>query len=218
MTRFDGVRLVARRELVERTRDRSFLISTLVTLAILCAFIVVPKLLGSGRTPTYDIGLVGAESQRLSRALQEQAPLAGVKVKLHRPADLAAAEAALRDEKLDAVIVDGRQVVTKDDPDTELEVLVQSASRVARAQAALAGTDLNPAQIQSVLAPAPLPVQALEPSSPENRAREAIAFTAVFLLYGQIIGYGIAVASGVVEEKATRVVEVLLAAVRPVQL
>jgi len=178
MSRIDGVRLVARRELVERTRDRSFLISTLVTLAILCAFIVVPKLLGSGRTPTYDIGLVGAEWQRLSRALQEQAPLAGVKVKLHRPADLAAAEAALRDEKLDAVIVEGRQVVTKDDPDTELEVLVQSASRVARAQAALAGTDLSPAQIQSVLSPAPLPVRALEPSSPENRAREAIAITA----------------------------------------
>jgi len=218
MTGLDAVRLVARRELVERTRDRSFLISTLVTLAILCGFIVIPKLLGSGETPTYDVGLVGAESQRLAPALESQAPLAGVKVKLQRPADLASAEAALRDEKLDAAIVDGRQIVTKADPDTKLEGLVQSASRVARAQAELAGTDLRPDQIQSVLSPAPLPVRALEPSNPENRANEAIAFTAVLLLYGQIFGYGITVASGVVEEKATRVVEVLLAAVRPVQL
>jgi ABC-2 type transport system permease protein len=219
MTRFDGIRLVARRELVERIRgDRSFLISTLVTLAILCGFIVIPRLLGAGETPTYDIGLVGAESRRLAPVLTAQAPLQQVKVRLREPADLAAAEAALRGEKLDAVIVDGGQIVTKGDPDTELEVLLQSASRVARAQAKLAGTNLSPAEIRTVLAPAPLPVRALEPSSPENRARRAITFTAVFLLYGQIIGYGVAVASGVVEEKSTRVVEVLLATLRPVQL
>jgi ABC-2 type transport system permease protein len=219
MTGFDGIRLVARRELVERIRgDRSFLISTLVTLALLCGFIVIPKLLGAGETPTYDIGLVGAESRRLAPVLAAQAPLQQVKVRLREPADLAAAEAALRREQLDAAIVDGRQIVTKGDPDTELEVLLQSASRVARAQAELAGTDLSPAEVRTVLAPAPLPVRALEPSSPENRARRAISFTAVFLLYGQIIGYGVAVASGVVEEKATRVVEVLLATVRPVQL
>jgi ABC-2 type transport system permease protein len=219
MTGFDGIRLVARRELVERIRgDRSFLISTLVTLALLCGFIVIPKLLGAGETPTYDIGLVGAESRRLAPVLAAQAPLQQVKVRLREPADLAAAEAALRREQLDAAVVDGRQIVTKGDPDTELEVLLQSASRVARAQAELAGTDLSPAEVRTVLAPAPLPVRALEPSSPENRARRAISFTAVFLLYGQIIGYGVAVASGVVEEKATRVVEVLLATVRPVQL
>jgi methionyl aminopeptidase len=174
--------------------------------------------LGAGETPTYDIGLVGAESQRLAPVLTAQAPLQQVKVRLREPADLAAAEAALRGEKLDAVIVDGRQIVTKGDPDTELEVLLQSASRVARAQAELAGTNLSPAEIRTVLAPPPLPVRALEPSSPENQARRAITFTAVFLLYGQIIGYGVAVASGVVEEKSTRVVEVLLATVRPVQL
>ena len=40
----------------------------------------------------------------------------------------------------------------------------------------------------------------------------------MFLLYGQLIGYCFAVSMGVVEEKSTRVVEVLLAAVRPLQL
>jgi ABC-2 type transport system permease protein len=218
MKRIDGVRLVARRELVERTRDRSFLISTLVTLAILSAFIVIPKLLGAGKTPSYDVGLVGPGSQQLAGALTAQAPLQGVKVKLHQLPDLATTESQLRDGKLDVAIVDGRQVVAKQDLDTKLEVLVQSASRVTRAQAELAGAKLDPARIQAVLSPPPLPVRQLQPSNPENQARRAIAFTAVFLLYGQIIGYGIAVASGVVEEKSTRVVEVLLAAVRPVQL
>jgi ABC-2 type transport system permease protein len=42
-----------------------------------------------------------------------------------------------------------------------------------------------------------------------------VAFAASLLLYLQLIVYGLAVASGVVEEKASRVVEVLLAAIPP---
>jgi ABC-2 type transport system permease protein len=61
-------------------------------------------------------------------------------------------------------------------------------------------------------------VRTLEASDPERRANRAIAFPAVLLLYGQLIGYGYTVAVGVVEEKATRVVEVLLSTIRPVQL
>jgi ABC-2 type transport system permease protein len=40
----------------------------------------------------------------------------------------------------------------------------------------------------------------------------------VLLLYGQLFGYGIWVASGVIEEKASRVVEMLLSAIRARQL
>jgi ABC-2 type transport system permease protein len=42
-----------------------------------------------------------------------------------------------------------------------------------------------------------------------------VAFTASLLLYLQLIVYGLAVASGEVEEKSSRVVEVLLAAIPP---
>jgi ABC-2 type transport system permease protein len=99
MTTFDGIRLVARRELTERTREKSFLISTVVTLLILCGFIVIPKVFFSDRTPTWDIGLVGAA--QLARPLETQAPLVGARVRLQRPANAAAAEAALRDGDLD---------------------------------------------------------------------------------------------------------------------
>jgi len=67
-------------------------------------------------------------------------------------------------------------------------------------------------------APPPLPVRSLEPVDEDARSKRTIATVAVFILYGQLIGYRFAVATGVVEEKSTRVVEVLLAAVRPVQL
>ena len=49
----------------------------------------------------------------------------------------------------------------------------------------------------------------------EDEGGEGVAFVASLVLYLQLITYGIAVASGVVEEKASRVIEVLLATVRP---
>jgi ABC-2 type transport system permease protein len=47
---------------------------------------------------------------------------------------------------------------------------------------------------------------------------QSIAFVAVLLLYGQLIGYGFWLASGIVEEKASRIVEVLLATIRAREL
>jgi ABC-2 type transport system permease protein len=214
----EGIRLVARRELVEQLRGRSFLISTAVTLLILCAIILVPRLFGVGRPETFDVGLVGGASARVGQVLAAQADAAGVKVRLQQPADLAAAETAVRDGKLDLAIVDGRELVAKSDVDDQLGLLAQSASRALRAQERLAAAGLDQAEIQSTLAPSPLPVRSLEPVDQAERSKRAIATVSIFLLYGQLIGYCFTVAMGVVEEKATRVVEVLLAAVRPVQL
>ena len=49
-------------------------------------------------------------------------------------------------------------------------------------------------------------------------ARQAFAFVALIVLYGQLISYGIWVATGVVEEKTSRIVEILLATIRPREL
>ena len=40
----------------------------------------------------------------------------------------------------------------------------------------------------------------------------------MLLLYGQLFGYGVWIATGVIEEKSSRVVEILLSAIRPRQL
>jgi ABC-2 type transport system permease protein len=92
---------------------------------------------------------------------------------------------------------------------------VQGASDLLRARAALAGRGLTDAQADAVLRPSPLPVE--ETGGGEDASR-ALASIALLLLYGQLITYGYWVAAGVVEEKASRVVELLLAAVRPREL
>jgi ABC-2 type transport system permease protein len=219
MSTFDGIRLTARRELVERTRrDRSFLISTLVTLAILFAIIFLPRLFGANEPQEFDVGLVGPASAPLGEVLTAQGQALDVQIRVRRPATAAEAEAAVRDGTLDLAVIDGRELVAKEEADEQLNVLVQSASRIVRAQQTLEGAGVAQGEIQSALAPPPLPVRSLDPVDENARSKRTIATVAVFLLYGQLIGYCFAVAMGVVEEKSTRVVEVLLAAVRPVQL
>jgi len=219
MTTFDGIRLTARRELVERTRrDRSFLISTLVTLAILFGIIFLPRLFGADDPQEFDVGLVGQDSVALGDVLTAQGQALDLQIRVQRPATAAEAEAAVREGTLDLAVVDGRELMAKEAADEQLNVLVQSASRIVRAQQTLERAGVGQGEIQSALAPPPLPVRSLDPVDENARSKRTIATVAVFLLYGQLIGYCFAVAMGVVEEKSTRVVEVLLAAVRPVQL
>ena len=216
---FDGIRLTARREWVERTRrDKSFLISTLVTLGILCAIIFLPKLFGSDEPKKFDVGLVGSASQPLGQVLTAQGQAVDVRINTRQVASAAEAETAVRDGDLDLAVVDGRELVAEDEVDEQLNLLVQAASRGVRAQQTLQGAGVGPGEIQAALAPPPLPVRSLEPVDQDARSKRTIATVAVFILYGQLIGYCFTVAMGVVEEKSTRVVEVLLAAVRPVQL
>jgi ABC-2 type transport system permease protein len=74
------------------------------------------------------------------------------------------------------------------------------------------------AQLQAALDPAPLPVRVLEPQNENRSARQGIAFVAVLLLYLAIFTYGLWVAGGIVEEKSSRVIEVVLSAIRPREL
>ena len=164
MRTVDGIRLTARRELVERTRrDRSFVISTLVTLGIVAAIIFVPKLLGSDDPTEFDVGLTGAASQSLGPVLTSQGEALDVRINLQQPAGAAEAEAAVRDGDLDLAVLEGRQLLAKDEVEDQLNVLVQAASRAVRAQQTLRSAGLGQAEIQAALAPPPLPVRSLDP-------------------------------------------------------
>src|SRR5262249_38090228 len=58
----------------------------------------------------------------------------------------------------------------------------------------------------------------VEPVDPDRDAKAGMAFVVILILYVQLLVYGFWVATGVVEEKSSRVIEVLLAAIRPREL
>lgn len=207
-------RLIARRDFWVRLRERSFLISTLLNIAVISILVLVRAYGGGGAGPSFDLGYVGAPA--VARGAAELGEKAGVTVRVHQLADEQAADAALRDGSMDAVVV-GDLLVAKSSIDDTLGGLVQASERNARLAALLDQHGVTTEE--RAAANAPLGVQTLEPPPPPHRPENAqVAFVAVILLYGQLFGYGIWVASGVIEEKASRVVELLLSAIRPKQL
>ncbi|HEU4674625.1 MAG TPA: ABC transporter permease, partial [Motilibacteraceae bacterium] len=107
------------------------------------------------------------------------------------------------------------RIVVHKELDPQLGTILQTAARQAATQRQLAADGLSAAQI-GALAQLPTPtVDALAPKDPKADTRRGIATVGAFVLYGQLLGYGFWVALGVVEEKSSRVVEVLLATVRP---
>jgi len=209
-------RIVARREFVERGRDRGFAISTAITLVILVGVILVTALLNRGTS--FDLAVVGEGSQELGREVVVAAAALDVEVRLHRLPDAAAAERAVRDDEVDAAVVDADGIVVRAEPDARLVGLIQAASLQERSRAAMRGAGLTEEEVDEALTQPPLPVDALEPLDARRRENAAVAFVGVLALYGQLFAYGYWVAAGVVEEKASRVIEVLLATIRPSEL
>jgi ABC-2 type transport system permease protein len=80
---------------------------------------------------------------------------------------------------------------------------------------ALREAGLDEQQARAALDPAPLRVTTVEPVNEDAEDRGGFAFVAVLLLYGQLISMGYFVAMGVVEEKSSRVVELILSTLRP---
>jgi ABC-2 type transport system permease protein len=208
--------IVARREFVERARDRGFVISTAVTLLILAGVIVAGSLFNRGTR--FDLGVVGDDARTIGGETVAAANLLGVDVTLKTFPDEAAATAAVRDGAADAALLGPERIVVKGDPPAQLVGVIQAVSLRERSQAALEVSGLTPDQVQAALNQPPLPVRALEPVQEKQRENSAVAFVGVLALYGQLFAYGYWVAAGVVEEKTTRVVEVLLATVRPSHL
>ena len=210
------VGLVMRREITTRVRERSFIISTVITLLIIAAVIIVPTLLSRGGDEV-KVGLLGNPGP-VEPALQQAATGQDVKLTVRRYADEAAARSAVQAGDVSAVFLGGDRVLVKEDLEGETEQVVQTAYRQAAAAQRLTAAGIDPAAAARALDVPPLAVTAIDPPNADSDARRTAAYFGVLLLYFQLFGYGLWVAFGVVEEKSSRVVELLLATVRPWQL
>ena len=211
-----GTWLVARREISTRIRDRGFQVGMAITLVILLGIIVLPKVFG-GNSDEFDVGLTSSAGN-LRPALEQSAKNAGITLRLSTVDDRTAAERRVREGELDAVIDGSKEIVVKDNLDNKLAALVQGAYQQTVGAQRLGAEGIDPAKVSQALAVPALPVDKLNGGDTESGRKQQVAFFAVVFLYGQMFGYAMWVALGVVEEKASRVVELLLATLRPWQL
>ncbi len=210
-----AVALVTRREITERVREKSFLVSTAVNLVIIVLVVILAAVLGGG-DESYDVGYTGASEQAVVESAERIAPAVDVEIESH---EVAAGDvrAALDDGSVDAVVSGGR-VESTDEPPDDLVTLLQAANGEVRAAEALRQAGVSGEEVQQALSPPPLEIATTEPVDENADAVAGFTFFIILVLYGQLLTYGYWVAAGVVEEKASRVVEVVLSAIRPAHL
>jgi ABC-2 type transport system permease protein len=123
----------------------------------------------------------------------------------------------VEDGKLDVAVVDATVIVRRSVPQ-RLAPALDAAARSTRIETAISAGDVEESVVSSLTDPEPLQVEPQRTSDSASERRSGLVRVGSFLLYGQILGFSVFVAGGVVEEKASRVVEVLLARLRPTDL
>jgi ABC-2 type transport system permease protein len=210
-------RLVARRDFWVRIRERSFLISTLINIAVISILVLARASSAVGAGPSFDLGYVGPSSIATGAAQLGHDAQPPIPIEVHAFADQATADAALRDGSVDAIVAGNQLIGFTGIPDV-LSSLVEASARNTAVTALLDEHQVPQTERDAANDPTPLVLAVLQPAPAHRSENAAVAFVGVLLLYGQLFGYGIWVASGVIEEKASRVVEMLLSAIRPKQL
>jgi ABC-2 type transport system permease protein len=210
--------LVARREWNQRVRSPAFRISTLLSAAIVVAIILVPQAYGGGVIPTRTVGLVGASSSQLPDILRAAGRQLHVTVDARVFTDEAAGQDALRSGDVDVLLVDQRTLLWKAEPDDTLRAVVTTAVGAVERQQTIDDLGLTPGEAQQLLQQPELASSSLEPFTKERSARIALAIIGLALLFTAISVYGSFLLVGVVEEKSSRVVEVVLSRVRTTEL
>lgn len=200
MTARQTIMLVASREIRERLRSRVFLYSTMLMLAVVAGSSALPGLIDT--TKTYRVAVVAPAPPGLDAALQRAAKPFDAKVELQQLRSAAAARVQLKSGKIDAALDLPRdRIAFRDSIDRRLTALTDAAVRAARRH----------------LPPAPeiTPVTIERSKAKSTDAEVLTAVLGAALLLTTIVVYGQWVLTGVVEEKANRVVEVIVATVRP---
>ncbi len=215
--------LLAEREVRQRLRSKLFVGTTGVLAVLLTALAAVPGLLGlfdpedpagtevAAEPDPVRLGVLGSLTGEQLAALEATfGPVETIAL-----ADREAAEAALEDEEggVAAVIEPGERVLAA--PGSGM---LQTGQAIAgRAAEALAVAELladDPAQVGAILARPSLPVETIGDTDPaEAFARVVIANLGVVFLFAVLIMYSSMIINGVIEEKGSRVVELLVAAV-----
>ncbi|RVW03068.1 ABC transporter permease [Rhodococcus xishaensis] len=216
-----AIALVARREFVTQVQKKSFLISNAVVLLVIIGGIVAASVLsGTDDESSSKVGIVGDQS--LSEALVAAGDAVGNPVEVTEVGDEQAARRQVENGHLDVALLPGADgavtAITKSQIDAPLRIVLDGAVAAQAQTEALATQGVDASQLAQDTSSAAVIVDAIDPPDPERGQRIALSMAVVVLLYMQILAFGMYVAMGVVEEKSSRVVELLLSTLRPLQL
>ncbi|WP_329054803.1 ABC transporter permease [Amycolatopsis sp. NBC_01488] len=214
-----AVWLVLKRELNTRLRTRSFVIGTVVMLVLLLGYVAFQTSL-AGSADKSTVGLTG-QATGIARQLQVEAAQSGRQISTVTVTDPAEGRKEVEDGDLDALVSGSAAKLTatyKSSLDDQLRKVLDQVAQQQVLDGVLSSAQLDPAAVMAQVDGTHVRDDPISPEPADQTQRLVVGLIVAFLLYISIITYGMMVAQGVVEEKSSRVVEILLASVRPWQL
>ncbi|GAB3819005.1 ABC transporter permease [Kribbella italica] len=202
--------LVALREISTKLRDKTFIGSTLFMLVVVMLAVIVPALISGNGSPD-KIAVVNDAGARIVQAADQFN--GDDALETTRVADRAAAEQAVTsgDAKAALLPADNGYVVLGDD---QVDSGLQNALREAVTNLGMfdnaAKAGLTPEQLQ---AGTTVQEQLLNPGPLPEIVAEFVNIGLALAFYMTALGFGMMIAQSVVQEKESRVVEILAAAI-----
>ena len=207
-------RVVAQREITTRVWEKSFLITTVLSFVIILGGIIGADFF-QGRDQDRTVAVVDPAAAEVVDAASAVATNLDdrVTIKADRVEDARAAERLVEDGDADAALLatsDGYEVVGDRDVDSTVSQALEIAvsSQALESNAAAQEVDLGALQSGTTTQE-----RLLDPASKDAGLRQAAAFGFILLFFLTAIGFGMAIAGSVTQEKESRVVEILAAAV-----
>jgi len=209
------IRLIAEREVRVKLASKSFLIATGALVAVMLLGGLLFKVVGSS-----DPLKVGLTPDTSALASSVTALGGSSEVETEDVTDVEAGKKQVRDGDLDALLVEtptGFEVFVDSDLDTTLESVFAAISQQQALSSEIKELGGDPDKVAQALVSATPTVTELDPNDTDG-AQVVAGYVVGILIFLGLIMTGQLVAQGVVEEKTSRVVEILLATVRPWQL
>ena len=202
--------LVAQREVSTKLRDKTFLGSTAFMLIVVLAATIIPALI-SGMGGKDKIAVLDEAGTRVVAVAD--AMKGGDSYEATRTADVASAEQLVRDGDVKVALLpgkDGFEVLGKQRVETDLQNNLREAAVNLGMEQNAARAGLTPEQLRAgtqvqerLLDPGPLP----------EVVAEFVNIGLALIFYITALSFGMMIAQSVVQEKESRVVEILAAAI-----
>lgn len=227
MSRGQEIRLVAGREFRNQLFKKATIISTVVMMAVIVVGIILAAKLTGGESERYRLGVSGGQTAGITSVLEQVTDAEGRPITV---VDLegTGAAAALAKDAPEATAVDmvldlsgEPRLLVRESADDAVAAGVTGVLQQAALSDQIAALGGDPTAVSSTLRTAVPEVVVLDPPINEREdfgPRFLIFMTINSAVYIVMLGGGQMIAMGVVEEKSSRIVEILLACVRPTSL
>lgn len=224
--------LIVQREYWTRVRKKSFVVMTLLgplLVAIFYGFLIWVSM--AEETPTYRVLVLDETPDGMAEELASKAG-PGIVFETGLPGNLTAfTDALYQREDVDAVLVFPLRAFEnpssiylgyKTPPSLESRSGISSAVEQVLEKQKLAFYDIPQSTFDEIRKRLDMPIRQLKESgslqSDDSLLRTALGLGSGFLIYMFIFLYGVMVMRGVLEEKTSRIVEIIISSVKPFQL